>query len=288
MHSDFNINEADEWRLKYYEQVDIHEKMQQRMRREVDDAVENEKLMQIEVEELKKELKLLREKPEEIVTATPLEYMNQLVSAQEGLTDHNEIINRLLEQVNLFRQSEKRLIETQSVNESLQEQSRELQHKLTSSENELREIRQERTLANELQSRLKKAYEDFTIVQEKISKLEGYIAKPQMKGFEYEELQQAYFRLTKEFDEIKGKQLSMLEENQRLSRLLSDAEDKLRESNFVRQQLSKKVTFLDELNTDLQQLASQNKKIEMQLRRISEIEQLLMKVPAQEDTSTSE
>jgi chaperonin cofactor prefoldin len=74
----------------------------------------------------------------------------------------------------------------------------------------------------------------------------------------------------------------MLEENQRLSRLLADNEDKLREANFIRQQLTKKVAFLDELNSDLQQVATQNKKLETQLRRIAEIEQLLMKVPEQE------
>ena len=281
--SEFDINEADEWRLRFYEEVDIHEKKQEKMRREMSESLENEKLLQIEVEELKKELKRLQEIPADTEKPLTSEYIDQLLSAQEGLTDHNELLNRLLEQVDLLRQSEKKHLETQRLNENLQEQLREVQQKYTQTENELRQIRQERALANELQERLRKAYDDFALMQEKISKLEGHIAKPQMRGYEYDELQQAYFKLTKEFDELKGRQLSMVEENQRLSRLIADAEDKLRESNFVRQQLSKKVAFLDELNTDLQQVASQNKKIEMQLRRISEIEQLLMKVPDEEN-----
>ena len=285
--SDFDIKEADEWRLRFYEEVELHEKKQEKMRREVNEALENENLLQVEVDELKKELKRLQEKPENTEKVSASEYIEQLLSAQEGLTDHNELVSRLLEQVDLLRQAEKKHLETQKINETLEEQLREMQQKYAQTENELRQIRQEHALANELQERLRKAYEDFALMQEKISKLEGHIAKPQMRGYEYDELQQAYFKLTKEFDELKGKQLSMLEENQRLSRLIADAEDKLRESNFVRQQLSKKVAFLDELNTDLQQVASQNKKIEMQLRRISEIEQLLMKVP-QEDNPSNE
>jgi Tfp pilus assembly protein PilO len=71
----------------------------------------------------------------------------------------------------------------------------------------------------------------------------------------------------------------MLEENQRLSRVLADAEDKLRESNFQRQQLLKKVGFLEELNKDLQQVAEHNKKLENQLRRLSEIENMMLKMP---------
>jgi Tfp pilus assembly protein PilO len=73
----------------------------------------------------------------------------------------------------------------------------------------------------------------------------------------------------------------MMEENQRLTRLLADAEDKLREANFQRQQLMKKVNFLEELNNDLQQVAEHNKKLENQLRRISEIEALLARVSGQ-------
>jgi hypothetical protein len=73
------------------------------------------------------------------------------------------------------------------------------------------------------------------------------------------------------------KQLAMLEENQRLSRLLADTEDKLRESNFQRQQYLRKVTFLEELNHDLQELSGHQKKLESQMRRIGEIEMMLNK-----------
>ena len=132
-------------------------------------------------------------------------------------------------------------------------------------------------LIHELKDRLEKAHEEYHGLQNKLQKLETHISKPQNRTFEYEELQQSYFKLTKECDEIKMKQLAMLEENQRLSRLLADTEDKLRESNFQRQQYLRKVTFLEELNHDLQELSGHNKKLESQMRRIGEIEIMLNK-----------
>jgi hypothetical protein len=60
-----------------------------------------------------------------------------------------------------------------------------------------------------------------------------------------------------------------------VTRALADSEEKLRDANFQKQQLSKKVLFLEELANDLQQLSGHHKKLEGQLRRISEIESLL-------------
>ncbi len=71
--------------------------------------------------------------------------------------------------------------------------------------------------------------------------------------------------------------MALWDENQRLTRILSDTEDKLREANFQRQQLQKKASFLEELNKDLQEVSEHSKKLENQLRRISEMEFLLSK-----------
>jgi len=280
--SDFNINEADEWRLKYYEALDVHEKQQLEMRKEIKEIIANEKMSRLEIEELKAEIDELHDQQKNSKKEDDGSYISQLTVAQEHLSDHNERLNRLLEQVEMLRQAERKHIETQKINEGLREEIRQLQQSLSTKEVEIRQVRKQQGLENELEDRLRKVFEEFNLMQDKVVTLESHLAKPHMRGYEYDDLQQAYFRLTKEFDEIKGRQLAMLEENQRLSRLLADNEDKLRESNFIRQQLTKKVAFLDELNSDLQQVATQNKKLETQLRRIAEIEQLLMKVPEQE------
>ncbi len=132
-------------------------------------------------------------------------------------------------------------------------------------------------LSKEMTERLQKAYQEFNFLQERIQKIESTIVEPQERQLEYEGLQDSYFRITKECDEVKLKNITLLEENQRLTRTLSDTEEKLRDSNFQKIQLSKKVVFLEELANDLQHVAGHHKKLEAQLRRISEIEDLMHK-----------
>jgi Tfp pilus assembly protein PilO len=77
---------------------------------------------------------------------------------------------------------------------------------------------------------------------------------------------------------MKLRHISLREENQRLARILTDTEEKLKESNFQRMQFQKRSAFLEELNHDLQEISEHNKKIESQLRRVSDMESLLAKI----------
>jgi Tfp pilus assembly protein PilO len=77
---------------------------------------------------------------------------------------------------------------------------------------------------------------------------------------------------------MKLKYLSLREENQRINRIIADTEEKLKEANFQRQQYQKRSAFLEELNHDLQEISEHNKKIESQLRRVSDMESLLTKI----------
>lgn len=273
------ISEAEEWRLKYYEELELQEKRQEQMKEQIEEARENEQQLEQELADMRFETRrLLQEqanKPAEIPT---IEYLDQLKQAQSNLFEHNHRISRLLEQIDLLRDSEQKHLDTLKINEGLNAQLRELRKALTDKESEIKQIRQQQSLSKEMHDRLDKAYGEFNYLQEKIQKVETHLSQPQNRTFEFDELQQSYFKLTKDFDEMKLKYLSMMEENQRLTRLLADAEDKLRESNFQRQQLMKKVGFLEELNNDLQQVAEHNKKLENQLRRIGEIEAMLARV----------
>ncbi len=266
--------DPDEWRLKYYEELEVQEKVQQQLRRELDELKENEELLTIELEETKKELNAAKTTPtvEELPTAS---YLGQLKSAHDSLFEHNQSIARLLDQVNALKEAEKKHVETQQENDSLTIQLREMKKLMMEKEAAMKQLQQEQFLASEMKERLRKTNEACSGLQERLQKMEMYLSKPQHLHFEFEDLQQNYFKLTKEYDEIKMKQLSLLEENQRIARLMADTEDKLRESNFQRQQLMKKVGFLEELNHDLQQVAEHNKKLEIQLKRIGEIESLL-------------
>lgn len=335
-HGESTISEADEWRLRYYEQVDFLKKSEEEYRREMAVKLEQEQLLSRKLDDTKTSLELkqqheyvykqrldeigrdLEEKQEKEklldkklsetrteldakyeqefilnkkleeslneltalrgkVQIQPAEYLTQLATAQLNLVEHNQQISRLLEQIELLKESERKHLDTKHINETLQIQLRDFRQALSDKESEIKQIRQQQLLIHELKERLEKAHEEYNELQSKLQKFETHISRPQSRTFEYEELQQSYFKLTKECDEIKMKQLAMLEENQRLSRLLADTEDKLRESNFQRQQYLRKVTFLEELNHDLQELSGHQKKLESQMRRIGEIEIMLNK-----------
>ncbi len=276
------ISDFDQWRLKYYEQLDFQEKKYENLKKELEEARESERQMEQELHDIQQEARrMLKEQASKATEVPTAEYLEQLKQAQTNLFEHNHRISLLLEQIDMLKETEQKHMEMQKANEELNVQLRELRKSLTDKETEIKQIRQQSSLSREMQERLDRAYGEFNNLQEKIQKVETHIVNPQHRNFEFEELQQNYFKLTKDFDELKLKYLGMMEENQRLTRLLADAEDKLRESNFQRQQLMKKVGFLEELNTDLQQVAEHNKKLENQLRRIGEIESMLARVSAQ-------
>src|SRR5215831_1320507 len=271
--------ETDEWRMKYYEERDLREKLE----KDIERSGGEEEILAIEVEELKKEITLLREKAghtEEQEEVTE-DYLSQLKAMQESMVEHNKQVGRLLEQIGVMKDAEQRHLDTLKHNEQLTIQVRELQKILSDKEGEIRQNYNQQLLSIELKERLGRAYDEFHLLQEKLKKVEANLGQPMSHNYDYDEMQQNFFKLTRDFDELKLKHLSMLEENQRISRVLADTEEKLRESNFQRQQLQKKASFLEELNQNLQQVSEHNKKLEGQLKRIEEIESLLARTTRQ-------
>src|SRR6202012_6258560 len=149
---------------------------------------------------------------------------------------------------------------------------------LNEKETEISNLGHQQKLAEEMGQRLDKVYAEYNTLQDKLQKLQGYLTQPYNRGSDYEGLKEAYFKLGKEHDEMKLKYISIREENQRLTRILGDPEEKLKEAHFQRLQYQKRSAFLEELNHDLQEIAEHNKKIESQLRRVTDMENLLAKI----------
>jgi hypothetical protein len=218
------ISADDEWRLQFYEQIEKHEKTEERLQKELLRKTETEKALMREVEELRAEVSRLEKKAEKYAVH----------EAPATVEHHVSELDLVMAQQNLHE-----------------------------------------SLSKEMAERLERAYEEFNFLQDKIQKIQMQVVNPDKRNFESDELEQSYFRLTKEYDELKLKHLNLMEETQQLTRTLADSEEKLRDANFQKQQLSRKVVFLDELVNDLQQVSGHHKKLEGQLRRISEIESLL-------------
>ena len=262
------ISENDNWKLKYYNDMDMQERAQQQLRERLTQAQETEQILTIELEEQRKEMEDLRteldvvrteleeaevklappvvaetETPVEAVVAEPdytSDYFYHLKVAQEKLIEHNNSIHRLLDHTRLVEESEKKNRELLRQNEDLNEELKTSRQTLVDKETEISHLRHHQKLSEEMGQRLDKIYEEYNTLQEKLQKLQTYLTQPYNRGTDYEELKDAYFKMGKEHDEMKLRYISLREENQRLNRILSDTEEKLKESNFQRQQFQKR------------------------------------------------
>jgi chromosome segregation ATPase len=132
-------------------------------------------------------------------------------------------------------------------------------------------------------SMLDSAYNEFNVLQDKIKKLESQVNSSKRLSMEYEDMKEGHYRLAQDYEEQKRKYNAALAENKQLLETLTDTEDKLSEVNFQRQQLQKRVAYLEELNNDMQEVADAHKKLESQLKRIGELESMLNIVAEERD-----
>src|SRR5436190_4270799 len=271
----------DEWKLRYFNDVELKDKELANLREQLAEAEENLNIYSIEAEEMRKENKKLMAEisnAPKTALAPPSEkpdYFEQLRLAQESLRDHNEKINQLLDNIDMFKETEERNREVLKSNEDLSLQITELRLKLAEKEKEITSIRKKEVLTKEMTSMLDNAYSEFNVLQSKMQKLESQANSSKLLSLEYEDLKESYRKVGREFEEQKIKLTSLGSDNQQLQAHLLETEEKLREANFQRQQLQKRVAYLEELNNDLQAVSDANKKLEVQLKRIGELESML-------------
>jgi len=230
------------------------------------------------LKKLQAELETLRNQQPASAPAAPgtkAGYMDQLFQAQANLKEYNDKINLLLGQIDIIKEAEEKQQEILKSNEALIGEIDELRFKLSQKEKEINSVRQQQELTAEMKSGLESAYHEFNSLQDKIQKLENQVATSRKLNLEYEDLKEEHIRMVRDYEEQKLKYQAATQEIQILQSSLDETEDKLRESNFQRQQLQKKVAYLEELNNDMQAVADANKSLEGQLKRIGELESML-------------
>ena len=278
----------DEWKLKYLSEAERKDKEISDLKSRLHIADENKRIYEIEMQELKNQIRKLNLDVEEAKTEKPVvhaktDYYEQLRQAQQSLMDHNAKISQLLEQVDVIKETEEKSQEILRSNEELSMQIKDLKYMLVEKEDEINHIKQKEHLTTEMSAMLDSAYSEFNLLQNKIHKLESQISSSKMVNIEYEDLKEAYYKVVRELDESKNKANHYLHENQALQIDLAKVEDKLSESNHQRQQLQKKVAYLEELNNDLHQMTEANKKLEGQIKRLGELESRLNIVAEERD-----
>lgn len=275
--------ELGEWKSKYFNDTELRDSELTMLRKQLAELEENNNINQIEAEETKKLNKKLKQELEQLKQTAPktketsskTDYTEQLRIAQSSLMEHSQKINELLGQIDIVTETEEKQKEILKYNEELSSEIDELRHKLSQKEKEVSNIRQKENLTKEMTSMLDNAYTEFSVLQEKIEKLEHQVAISRRANIEYEDLKEGYQKLSHDYDEMKRKYQSVSIEYRELKEILNDTEDELKEANHQRQQLQKKVAYLEELNNDMQTVADTHKKLEGQLKRIGELESML-------------
>lgn len=158
-----------------------------------------------------------------------------------------------------------------------------LQDQLEKKEAELKEVRQQNELTQKLQEHLEEVQAAYDDLQLKVQNMEQQAWQTAELAIKVDSLEQAneQFEKTIQKKEEKFRELNI--ENNRLRELLNETEDKLSESNLQRQQLMKKVQFLQEINSDIQQMSDANRKLKNELRRVAELESMLNLITEERD-----
>lgn len=287
----------EEWKLRYFNDTEIRDRELTSLRQRLEETEENNNINTIEAEEMRKlnkklkaELESLRTAPLPVAAAAapPVEkekpdYIQQLKLAQLSLREQNEKINLLLGQIDLVKETEEKQLEITRLNHALSAEVEQLRLRLSEQEQEIQTTRQKEQITHEMSSMIDSAYSEFSVLQEKMRKLENQVMASRKLNLEYEDMKEEHIRITQEFEEQKKKLSALNTENKQLLEELTETEDKLKEANIQRQQLQKKVAFLEELNNDLQVVADANKKLEGQLKRVAELESMLHVISEERD-----
>jgi chromosome segregation ATPase len=271
--------EISEWKLKYFNDIEQRDNELNNLKIRLADAEENCTIYSIEADEMRKQNKKLLSDIESLQNRIPTgekpDYIEQLRQAQSSLLEHNEKINKLLGQVDFVKETEKRQQEMLKTNDELSGQIDNLKSMLAQKEKEVSNIRQKENLTTEMTSLLDSAHQEFNALQDKIQKLESQVIVSKTTNLQYEEIKEGYFKVSRDLEEQKLKFNVMVSENRQIKADLSETEEKLIEANFQRQQLQKRVAYLEGLNNDMQAVADAQKKLEGQLKRIGELENML-------------
>ena len=204
-------------------------------------------------------------------------------SIKDALLRQQQTLNVLMTKIGSFENNthdQKDLLEE---NEKLEKKIEKLELQLDAKEGEIKRVKQQELVAQQMASRIDEVYKEFDVLQQKMASLEKQAGRANALALELEDVKQESEKLHKELERKQEKLEEMIAESQRLHTTLSTTEDKLAEANMQRQQLQKKVQFLQDVNNDMQHVSESNQKLQNELRRIGELESMLSMIAEERD-----
>lgn len=302
---------VEEWKKRYRNDMDLRDKELSDLKKEQLSIENNETVIKLqkENENLKEEVDILQQLLDDNQPSTTEEvyeleeqevavqhmqltqednYLQQLQAAQSGLAEQNNKITSLLENIETIKQQENRQQVIIKEKETLNHRIDDLEVLLTNKQKELENLHHQQEITKELSVLLDNANKEFTQLQEKIKKLESQAGAALLLKIEHEDLKEANYKLQKDI----SVQLALVQqkdnEYRNLMHELAITEHKLSEVNFERQQMQKKIAYLEEVNNDIQIIGQDNQHLTEQIKRIGQLESMLQVVSQERDVLLGE
>lgn len=223
--------------------------------------------------------------------ATPVEEYKPAQQVPKPPTGVSEFKEMLLQQQQYFNdlvrhvqmQEDQSKQKTLGIREEWETKVEQLELQLEEKEEELYQLKKQKEVTEKMAYRLNEVQNEFNLLKDKISELETQASHSNQLSMELEDLKIAFHQLKKESLRKQDKLQDLISENGKLQQLLSDTEDKLQEANMQRQQMQKKISFLEEINADFTRVSEANKKLQNEMRRIGELESLLNMITEERD-----
>lgn len=303
---------VEEWKKRYRNDMDLRDKEISDLKKEQLSIENNEAVIKLQQENqnLKEEITILQELLDENDNvATPLEeeyaeaelvtvqhtqvseehnYLLQLQAAQTGLTEQNNKITSLLENIETIKQQETKQQQILQEKQTLTHRVDDLEVLLTNKQKELENMQHQQEITKELTLLLDNANKEFTQLQEKIKKLESQAGAALLLKIEHEDLKEANYKLQKDISLQQALVQQKDNEYRNLMHELAITEHKLSEVNFERQQMQKKIAYLEEINNDIQIIGQDNQHLTEQIKRIGQLESMLQVVSQERDVLLGE
>ncbi|HUM98034.1 MAG TPA: hypothetical protein PK275_09265 [Chitinophagaceae bacterium] len=252
---------------------------------------ENNEINTIEAEESRKENKLLKaelaEMRSKIQDGNKPVLLNQLRQSQENMMQYQQKIDELLSQLETSESGTKEIERLSKENKALSSMLEVLEEKIELKEKDKEQNNRQETISTELNAQLDAAYVQFDVLQGKIQKLETQLNGAKKESLDFSEMKESYLKTLRELEDLRQKQSVLANQKSATEAELSETQIKLREANFDRQQLQKKVSYLEDLNHDMNTINEANKNLQDQLKRIGELESMLHIVSGERDELAS-
>ncbi len=245
----------------------------------------------ITIEDLQERVSKLKNRPAEVSVKKihPVQQVPEPVSEisvtslKEAVVQQQQTLGTLLKKIDSLESNAHSKKDLLVENEELEKKIEKLELLLDTKDGEIKRIKQQEAVAQQMAARIDEVYKEFDLLQHKIISLEKQAGKANELTIELEDAKQLSEQLQKDLERKHEKLEELIEESQRLHTLLNTTEDKLAEANLQRQQLQKKVQFLQDVNNDMQNVSESNKKLQNELRRIGELESILSMIADERD-----